>query len=98
MATPDPDRRRGDDWSLRALYDLVPDAYELDLLEESRRPARPAVEPPRFDAVRDEFVAGLGFDTTPAPAADDGPAPSVTQAQFLVERLLGGVVVDDSAC
>lgn len=80
MASTDPDRRRGDDWSLRALYDLVPDAYEVDLLEESRRPP---VQPPRFDAVRDESEA------------DDGPAPSVTQAQFLVERLLGGVVVDD---
>ncbi len=95
MATPDPDRRRGDDWSLRALYDLVPDAYELDLLEESRRPPRPAERPVDLDAVRDEFVAGLGFDDEPSMASGEPGGPSVTQAQFLVERLLGGEVVDD---
>lgn len=94
MASPDPDRRRGDDRSLRALYDLVPDAYELDLLEESRRPPRPVEQPLDLDRVRDEFVAGLGFDPDPTPA-EDAVAPTVTQAQFLVERLLGGVVVDD---
>jgi len=92
MATPEPDRRPGDDWSLRALYDLVPDAYELDLLEEARRPPAPPAVPPAFDAAHAEFVASLGFDATEVPPAE---APTVTQAQFLVERLLGGVVVDD---
>lgn len=94
MATTDPDRRRGDDWSLRALYDLVPDAYELDLLEEARRPARPAERPLDLDRVLDEFVAGLGFDPA-SPTADHTAAPSPTQARFMIERLLGGVVVDD---
>lgn len=94
MATPEPDRRPGEDWSLRALYDLVPDAYELDLLEESRRPpVTPVV--PDFAAAHDAFVASLGFDDVPD--AEDPGAPSVTQAQFLVERLLGGEVVDDPA-
>ena len=94
MATPAPDRRPGDDRSLRALYDLVPDAYELDLLEESRRPAPPPAAPVDLEAVRRAFVAGFGFDPVPEPAPES-PPPTTTQAQFLVERLLGGRVVDD---
>ena len=93
MATPEPDRRRGDDRSLRAFYDLVPDAYELDLLEEARRPPTPEATAPDLDRVHAEFVASLGFDGTAEPV--DQASPTVTQAQFLVERLLGGVIVDD---
>lgn len=93
MATTDPDRRHGDDWSLRALYDLVPDAYELDLLEEARRPPTPEATAPDLDRAHAEFVASLGFDAPAEPV--DQASPTVTQAQFLVERLLGGVIVDD---
>ena len=93
MATTDPDRRHGDDWSLRALYDLVPDAYELDLLEEARRPPTPEATAPDLDRVHAELVASLGFDA-PAESLEEA-MPTVTQAQFLVERLLGGVIVDD---
>jgi len=90
------DRRPGDDTSLHALYDLVPDAYELDLLAEVRQ-QRDAEQVARLMAelriAWGAAVAGLGYDEPePEPEA---AAPSVTQARFMVERLLGGRVVDD---
>ncbi|WP_269303778.1 hypothetical protein [Aeromicrobium sp. HA] len=90
------DDRPGEDWTLHALYDLVPDAYELDLLEEARRPAgghsRAEVAAALEDARR-EAIAALGHDVESA-AEVDAPVPSPAQARFTVERLLGGVVVD----
>ncbi|MET0467153.1 MAG: hypothetical protein ABWZ87_00290 [Aeromicrobium sp.] len=94
------DRRSGDDSSLHALYELVPEAYELDLLEEARQQRdedQVAALMVELAAAWGVAVAGLGFDEpVPAPPAE-AAAPSVTQARFLVERLLGGVVVDDDA-
>lgn len=90
------DDRPGGDWTLHALYDLVPDAYELDLLEEARRPAGGHTRAEVADGLeraRREAIAALGYDAEPAPE-DDAPVPSPAQARFTVERLLGGVVVD----
>ncbi|GAA3535088.1 hypothetical protein AFL01nite_07280 [Aeromicrobium flavum] len=98
MDAADDDRRPGEDWSLVSLYELVPDAYELDLLEEARRPP---VEPTDIDwaasfaRVHREAVREMGYDD-PEPTPE-GPVPSPSQACFLVERVLGGEVVDDEA-
>ncbi len=92
--TSDPDRRPGDDWSLRDLYDLVPDAYELDLLEEARGPAPTHVDLD-LEEMRRAAISGLGYDL-PAGADDPTEPLSQTQAQFMIERLLGGVVVDET--
>lgn len=100
MSPADDDRRPGEDWSLHALYDLVPDAYELDLLEEARRPpASPTSEDwsASFARVRSDTIAAMGHEATDSPDDPQGPPPSPAQACFLVERLLGGVVVDDPA-
>jgi hypothetical protein len=100
MDAADDDRQPGEDWSLVSLYELVPDAYELDLLEEARRPP---VEPADVDwaatfaRVHRESVASMGHDAAEPASDPEAPAPSPSQACFLVERLLGGVVVDDDA-
>ncbi|MTB88221.1 hypothetical protein H9L21_02175 [Aeromicrobium senzhongii] len=100
MDSADADRRPGADRSLHSLYELVPDAYELDLLEEARRPPVALLHDwaAAFARVHRETIAAMGYDEVEAPAGPDGPAPSPTQACFLVERLLGGEVVDDETC
>ena len=90
------DDRPGEDWTLHALYDLVPDAYELDLLEEARRPAgghSRAEVAAALDGARREAIAALGYDADPE-VEHDAAVPSPAQARFTVERLLGGVVVE----
>jgi len=100
MDSADADRRPGADRSLLSLYELVPDAYELDLLEEARRPpvALPHDWAAAFARVHRETIAAMGHDEVEPPAETEGPAPSPAQACFLVERLLGGEVVDDETC
>ena len=101
MTQADPDRRPGADWSLHSLYELVPDTYELDLLEDARRQQiedRFTWDVAGLEAVRNELIAGIGFDDTGSAADEPGnDVPSVTQARFMIERLLGGRIVDDQA-
>ncbi|SKB05684.1 hypothetical protein [Aeromicrobium choanae] len=92
------DRRPGAASTLHGLYELVPDAYELDLLEEARHQRHQdqvAALMADLAAAWDVAVAGLGYDEPAAESPDEVATPSVTQARFMVERLLGGVVVDD---
>lgn len=103
------DHRPGDDWSLGQLYALVPDAYELDLLEDARRTRDALFEIDQDrqwarlvdDILNNVDVENIAISDGPAlPAAQsaeslDPSAPSITQAQFMVERLLGGEVVDE---
>lgn len=94
------DRRPGAASTLHGLYELVPDAYELDLLEEvrhQRHEDQVAALTTQLATAWDVAVAGLGYDDPAPEAPEEVVAPSVTQARFLVERLLGGVVVDDDA-
>lgn len=95
--------RPGGKLSLDHLHERVPEAYEIDLLaEDTEARSRAQIEEwigrwdttsAPFDEVHQEFVSGLGFDAVAEPAP--GPPLSLTQAQFLVERLLGAVIVDD---
>ncbi|MBA4607934.1 MULTISPECIES: hypothetical protein [Aeromicrobium] len=92
------DRRPGEASTLHGLYELVPDAYELDLLEEARHQRHEdqvVALMTELSAAWDAAVAGLGYDEPEPQPLAEAAAPSVTQARFLVERLLGGVVVDD---
>lgn len=102
------DARPGDAWSLGQFYALVPDAYELDLLEDARVDGADSFETEStsirrmiddlrgdVDVENIEIAGGPPLD----PPTDDTPEPpppfSLTQAQFVVERMLGGEVVDD---
>lgn len=94
------DRREfeaGDLWSLGQFYALVPDAYELDLFEEAREgyAGTDVVGlSVHLTALAEELRGGADPAEPPVDASADEP-PTLTQAQFIVERLLGGEVVND---
>lgn len=95
-------------WSLGQFYALVPDAYELDLIEEARE-GHVDVDPwvlmgdvamlidelrGEVDVERIEVVGGPPLVAEPDEIESDPESPSLTQAQFMVERLLGGEIVE----
>lgn len=88
---------RGSDATLNALYDLVPDAEEVDLAEEVR------LEREQTWALEN---AGFVEDGVAAPEPEHGEEPEAPppeerlterQVQGLLEHVLGAEVVDDDA-
>ncbi|WP_341927713.1 hypothetical protein [Nocardioides psychrotolerans] len=86
----------GSDATLNALYDLVPDAEEVDLAEEVRLEQEQSwalenagfVEEGRLAPVEDQAP-----DEPPTPAPDERLTDN--QVQGLLEHVLGAEVLDD---